>query len=185
MNDETSIRKFSWVGWLGALVLLFLASGSMIICETDGTLMKLQASGHELIQGVKLYGSKHQGKYPHTLRDLETENLLHGPLDKLLSHPIEGPEKPLGWIYLPDLSDNTPPDYPVLFTPTLQDDTGRIVRKFRDFLGKPALFPETPTRFVFCYNGSGDRMSESDFQALLKTHNITLPTATTADTSIK
>lgn len=179
MNDEAPGRKISWVGWLGVLVLvclgfLFLATGSFNICMTDGTLMKLQASGHELIQGVKLYGSKHQGKYPHALRDLETEHLLHRPLDKLLSHPIEGPEKPLGWIYLPDLSDNTPPDYPILFTPTLQDDTGRIVRKFRDFLDKPALFPETPTRFVFCYNGSGSMMSEPEFQALLKQHGITL-----------
>lgn len=180
MNDEAPIRKFTWFGWLCFTVFFILSfpwlvSGKFIVCGTTGTMMKLLINSRELTNGVKLYASKHQGKSPHTLRELETEMLLDRSLDKILSHPIERPEKPLGWIYLPDLSDNTPPDYPVLFTPILLDDTGEIIRKFRDLLSKPALFPKIPTRIVSFYNGSSEIMREPEFQALLKKHDITLP----------
>lgn len=190
MNEEAPIKKFTWFGWLCftiffILSFLWLASGKFIVCGTDGTMMKLLNNGHELTNGVKLYASRHQGKSPHTLRDLETEMLLDRPLDKLLVHPVDGPEKPLGWIYLLDLNDHTPPDYPVLFTPLLLDDTGEIIRKFRDLLKKPALFPKIPTRIVFFYNASGEIMREPEFQALLKKHSITLPAAETTKTAEK
>lgn len=170
------------------LVLGFLRpSFEIISTSSGGTLSKVLNNGMELTLAVKLYASDHEGKYPHTLPELLNEGYLENQdsLDKLLSHPVEGPGKPLGWTYFPDLSDKTAPDYPILISPMLQDSSGNTLRKLRRILGKPALFPVDPTWIVRFCDGSGEFMSKKKYEALLKKHSITLPAAETTNTAEK
>ncbi len=125
---------------------------------------------------AKVYASDNDGKLPHALSELVRESLFtKETLNQCLLNRFGEHQEPLAWIYLPDLSDNLPDDYPVLLTPMLLD-TRSTAERNQDSPSRAARrLPAKPTRIVATINGEAKIMSEDDVQALLKKHQVTLP----------
>lgn len=201
MKPEGSAHKLSWYAWIAiAVVSLFVV---LVVYGLEssvythgrysadggysGSVYRVVNNAKQLAICIKLHASDAEGKHPHTLVELVNEGILDDQraLDTLLAHPYKKPQEPLGWIYLPDLSDKTPDEYPLLFSPVLQDkpeprSRSRIVSFF---MSPPSRFPTTPHRVVAHCDTAVEIMTEAKFQELLKTHGITLPA--NADTAEK
>lgn len=184
MTSEKPSTKVYWYTWIGGgivgLCILSLGLPAFTDCRERGPLIALINNAKNLIINVQLYAGDHEGKYPHALADLVNEKLLNdkGMLDKLLSHPRERQQTPLGWIYLPDLSDKSPASYPIFISPTFQDDSGPLMHKVKTFLGyRP--FSMKPQRVVAFNDTSVVVLPEVEFQKMLKYHDITLPVVET------
>lgn len=179
MNPENPTRKVSWYEWigLGAFVLLLLALAVPTKHHGEsGPLCRLTNNAKMLIISVQIYADEHEGKYPHSLVDLVKGKVLEGQsmLDKLLSHPLEKPQTPLGWIYLPDLSDKTALHYPIFISPILQDDSGPIMQQLKTFVGYRPPFTMKPSRVVAFNDSSVEVLRGVEFQKTLQYHGITL-----------
>lgn len=180
MSSETPVKISGCLKWLffGTLFLIGVSMlmPSAIICGELGAISELLSNAKNLMVNVKEFAADHGGKYPDTLQDLVKEGVIdQSHLNKLLAHSTEGPKTPLRWIYLTGLNDNTAPDYPVLISPILKDDSGQIMRRLKALMGYRPRLPVKPVRVVAFNDTSVELLKEADFQALLKKHTITLP----------
>lgn len=187
MNPENPSRKVFWYTWIATgivgLCIFSLGFPAFTDCRERGPLTALINNAKHLIISVQLYAGDHEGKYPHDLADLVKEGLLKDQhtLDKLLSHPLE---KPLGWIYLPDLSDKSPASYPIFISPILQDNSGPLMHKVKVFMGyRP--FSMKPQRVVAFNDTSVEFLPEVEVQKILDYHGIKLPVTEAVDAAEK
>jgi hypothetical protein len=126
-NSSTEKPKSRINGWgcafIALIALVFLASLSNPFSRPgrfgpSARLTTTQWSAKNLITSAIVYASDNNGKFPHQLNELVREGILTTEsLQQCLMSRFGVHQEPLAWIYLPDLNDKLPGDYPILLTP--------------------------------------------------------------------
>jgi hypothetical protein len=132
--------------------------------------------GRYLLIAIKSFASNNGGQYPASLDDLLTAGVLDN-LEQLNRSPWDE-TVPL-WVYRPGLTEASPPDEPILFTPSQQLKVGAINLWLRRLIRVSSDPPPYPIRIVVFNDSRKIRMKEEEFQQILKAKGITPPLAET------